>query len=63
MSSKRIEIFRKAYNHFKKASNSLKISLESLAAIATLPLQKKQKKNWPKNKFKMAAKFKMATKT
>jgi hypothetical protein len=41
MSSKRIEIFKKASNHFKKVSNSLKISphshIKSLAAIVALP--------------------------
>jgi hypothetical protein len=33
MSSKRIVIFKKASNHFKKASNSLKISLKCHAFL------------------------------
>jgi hypothetical protein len=35
MSSKRIEIFKKALNHFKKASLSLKISLKYLLKPAS----------------------------
>jgi hypothetical protein len=40
MSSKRIEIFKKASNHFKKASNSctLENSLAEIATMASPPL-------------------------
>jgi hypothetical protein len=37
MSSKRIEIFEKSLNHFKKDSNFLKISLICLVATAAVP--------------------------
>jgi hypothetical protein len=41
MSSNRIEIFKKASNHFKKASNSLKISSKCHAFLKRASYSKK----------------------